>query len=153
MVSPHFTMPKVQILVANAAQARFFTVDSPTGDLHELSVDVNPDARLRSEELGTDRPGRFVDRSAYGRSAAEEPSDLKDVTIERFARQLSEKLDLERTQGRLERLYLVSSPPFLGELRKHLNDKVKRLIVDEIGKDYGQLAARELRKQLPERLK
>src|SRR5690625_5349390 len=126
MVSLHFTMPKVQILVANAAQARFITVDSPTGDLHELSVDVNPDARLRSEELGTDRPGRFVDRSACGRSAAEEPRDLKDVTIERFARQLSEKLDLERTQGRPERLYLVSCPPLLGDLRKNLNDNATR---------------------------
>src|SRR5690625_897150 len=153
MVSPHFTMPKVQILVANAAQARIFTVDSPTGDLHELSVDVKHDARLRSEELGTDRPGRFVDRSEYGRNVAEEPSELRGVTSESLARQRYEKLDLERTQGRLERLYPVSSPPFLGELRKHLNDKVKRLIVDEIGKDYGQLAARELRKQLPERLK
>src|SRR5690625_7997395 len=128
MVSPHFTMPKVQILVANAAQARFFTVDSPTGDLHELSVDVNPDARLRSEELGTDRPGRFVDRSAYGRRAAEEPSDLKDVTIERFARLLFEKLYLERTQVRLARLYLVSSPSFLGAYLKHLHVDVICLI-------------------------
>src|SRR5690625_5688817 len=128
MFSPHFTMPKVQILVANAAQARFFTVDSPTGDLHELSVDVNPDARLRSEELGTDRPGRLVDSSAYGRSAAADPTDLKDVTIERFARQLSEKLDLARTQGRLERQYLVSSPPRLTALRKQCNATVKRLM-------------------------
>lgn len=153
MVSPHFTMPKVQILVANAAHARFFTVDSPTGDLQELSVDVNPDARLRTEDLGTDRPGRLADRSAHGRSAAEDSTDLKEVTIERFARQLSEKLDLERTQGRLERLYLVSSPPFLGELRKHLSDHVKRLVADEIGKDFGHMAARDLRKQLPKRLK
>lgn len=153
MTNPHFTMPKVQILVANAFQARFFTVDSPTGELQELAVDVNPEARLRSEELGSDRPGRLGDRSAHGTSTTEDSTDLKDVTIERFARRLSEKLELERTQGRLERLYLVSSPPFLGELRKHLNDNLKRLIADEIGKDFGQLAARDLRKQLPKRLK
>ncbi|MDQ2076466.1 host attachment protein [Marinimicrobium sp. ABcell2] len=153
MTNTHFTMPKVQILVANAGQARFFSVDSPTGDLHELGVDINPEARMRGEDLVSDRPGRFQDRSVNGRSAAEEPTDPKDVSIQRFARQLAQKLDLERTQGRLERLYLVASPPFLGELRKHLNGNLKPLIADEIAKDFGHMAARDLRKHLPERLK
>jgi protein required for attachment to host cells len=153
MTNTHFTMPKVQILVANSGQARFFSVDSPTGELHELGVDINPDARMRGEDLTSDRPGRFWDRSVHGRSAAEEPTDPKDVSIQRFARQLAHKLDLERTQGRLERLYLVASPPFLGELRKHLNGHLKPLIVEEIAKDFGHMAARDLRKHLPERLK
>ena len=153
MTNTHFTMPKVQVLVASAGQARFFTLDSPTADLIELSSAINPEARMREEDLMDDRRGRYHDQGGAGRSAIDESTDPKDVTIQRFARELAHKLERERTQRRLERLYLVASPSFLGELRKHLSNHLKPLLAGEIAKDFTHLDSRELRKHLPERLK
>jgi protein required for attachment to host cells len=142
MTNTHFNMPKVQILVANAARARFFSVDSPTGELQELRDETNPEARMREEDLVTDRRGRYRDSGVEGRSALDLMTDPKEVAIQRFARELAQELDRERTQGEMDRLYLVASPAFLGELRKHLSTPLKALIVEEIAKDFDAMEKR-----------
>lgn len=159
MTNTHFTMPKVEIVVANSAVARFFTVESPTGELIELDEENNPEGRMHEEDLMDDRRGRLYDRGSPGseglvsRSGVDETTDPKDVKVESFARELAEKLDKQRTQGKLERLYLAAAPSFLGELRKHMSDQLKPLIVEEIAKDFTGKNARELRKHFPEYLK
>lgn len=153
MTNTHFTMPKVQVLVANGGQARFFTLESPAADLIELDSAINPEARMHEEDLMDDRRGRYHDQGGAGRSALDESTDPKDVTIQRFARKLAQRLERERTQGKLERLYLVASPPFLGELRKHLSNHLKPLLAKEIAKDFSHMDSKELRKHLPEHLK
>jgi len=99
MNNPHFTMPKVRILVADASRARLFRVDSPAGELIEVSSDVNPEARLHDTELTTDKPGRHADSMTGGRSAMEDPTDPKEVESQKFARQLTEKLEKARNKG------------------------------------------------------
>ena len=153
MNNPHFTMPKVRVLVADASKARFFRVDSPQGELIEISTDVNPEGRMHNGDLTTDRPGRQADSMNSGRSAMEEPNEPKDVEAQRFAKQIAEKLEKSRTSGEMEKLYMVAPPKFMGELRKHLKHDVKSLIVEEINKDLSGQDAKSLRKHLPERLK
>ena len=153
MNNPHFTMPKVRILVADASKARFFKVESPMGELIELETAVNPKGRLHNGDIATDRPGRQADSMDVGRSAMEEPTEPKDAELQKFARELAHKLESQRSSGEMEKLYLVAPPKFLGELRKHLKPEVRELIAEEIRKDVSQLGARDLRKHLPERLK
>ncbi|TDT43041.1 protein required for attachment to host cells [Halospina denitrificans] len=153
MNNPHFTMPKVRILVADASKARLFRVDSPTGELIELSSDVNPEARLHDSDLTTDKPGRAADSNYSGRSAMEDPTDPKEVEAQKFARELTDKLEKARNKGELEKLYIAAPPRFLGELRKHFKPELKSLVVEEIGKDFSHMDAKNLRKHLPERLK
>ncbi len=153
MSNPHFTMPNVRVVVADASKARYFRVDSPTGELIELEDDVNPEGRMHQGDLITDKPGEQTSHAKDSRSVVDESTEPKDVEIQRFARSITEKLDKERAQGNLEKLYIVAPPKFLGELRQHMNASLKSLVVDEINKDLAHMDARELRKQLPERLK
>lgn len=158
MTNTHFTMAKVQVVVANSAMARFFTVESPTGELIELKEETNPEARMHEGDLMDDRRGRLFDRGSRGenlvsRSGVDETTDPKEVRIESFARELVGKLDKDRTQGKVERIYLAAAPSFLGELRKHMSDQLKPLVVEEISKDFTGKNIRELRKHLPEYLK
>lgn len=153
MTNTHFTMPKVRVLVANASKARFFRVETPAGELIEMNAAANPQARLHERDLITDRRGRQRGPNGQGSGAVEESTDPKNVEISRFAVELSRQLDKERTSGNLERLYLVASPPFLGELRKHLSNEVKPLVAEEINKDLSPMPAKELRKHLPQYLK
>jgi len=153
MNNPHFRMPKVQILVADASRARVFTVESPKGELQELQTFVNPEGRLHARDLTTDRAGRQQTPMADSRSAMDETTEPKDVEAQRFARELAQSLEAERSKGNLEKLYLVAPPRFLGELRKHLSRDVSALIAGEIDKDLTYKDATKLRGHLPELLK
>ncbi|MGM0450749.1 MAG: VLRF1 family aeRF1-type release factor [Pseudomonadota bacterium] len=153
MNNPHFTMPKVRIVVADASRARLFSTDSPKGDFQEVDTLLNPEARLHDGDLTTDRPGRQADSMNSGRSAMEEHSEPKEVEAQRFAKELAENLEKARNQGELEKLYIAAPPKFLGELRKHMKPELKAIVVEEIGKDFSQMSARELRKHFPERIK
>ena len=153
MSNPHFTMPNVRVVVADASKARYFRVDSPTGELIELAEDVNPEGRMYSRELVSDSRGEQTSHAKDSRSVVDEASDPKEVEIQRFARSITDKLDKERAEGSLEKLYVVAPPKFLGELRHQMKPALKSVVVEEINKDLASMDARELRKQLPERLK
>lgn len=153
MSNPHFTMPNVRVVVADASKARYFRVDSPTGELIELSQDANPEGRMYNRELISDSRGEQTSHARDSRSVVDESNDPKNVEIQRFARSIADKLDKERTQGSLEKLYVIAPPKFLGELRHHMKPALKSVVVEEINKDLANMEAHELRKQLPERLK
>ncbi|MEQ6884535.1 host attachment protein [Salicola sp. Rm-C-2C1-2] len=153
MNNPHFIMPKVRIVVADASRARLFSTDSPKGDLTEVDTLLNPEARLHDGDLTTDRPGRQADSMNGGRSAMEEHTEPKEVEAQKFARELADNLEHSRNQGQVEKLYIAAPPKFLGELRKHMKPELKAIVAEEIGKDLSQMNPREMRKHFPERIK
>ncbi|WP_166261366.1 host attachment protein [Marinobacter salicampi] len=153
MSNPHFTMPKVRIMVADASKARFFSVDSPTGELIELETEANPEGRMHTGDLEADGPGEKYAPGSVSKGMVDEPTDAKDVEIQRFARELVEKLEKERARGEIEKLYVVAPPSFLGELRHAMKPSLKAIVAEEINKDLSRVGTRELRKHLPERLK
>jgi len=152
MNNPHFTMPKVRILVADASNARLFRVESPTGDLIEMDAQTNPEARMQERELTDDKPGEQTSHAKDSRSAVDSPADPKDNQIQRFAREITDKLEKTHKDGDLEKLYVVAPPRFLGDLRNQMSASLKAVVVEEINKDFSKLNARDLRQQLPERL-
>lgn len=153
MNNPYFQMPKVQVLAADASRARFFTLDSPKAPLKEMHTQVNPEARLHAGDLTTDQSGRQRAPMSATSSAMDEASEPKQTEARRFAGELAGRLEKDRRQGKLEKLYLVSSPRFLGELRKQLSDGVKKCIAGTVDKDLSHLEPAALRKHLPEYLK
>lgn len=153
MTNPHFTMPKVRILVADASTARFFRVDSPTGELIELSTEENPEARTPQRKQTRDKPGEQTSHAKDSRSVVDTAAEPKNVETQRFARSLAEQLEKARATGKLERLYVVAPPAFLGEIRREMTPALKATLAEEINKDLTHLNNRDLRKQLPERIK
>lgn len=161
MTNPHFTMPKVRVLVADGSKARWFQVDTPNGELDEISTLTHPQARQHEQDLtteqkdlNTDRAGRRSDYGQGQRSALNEASrSPKESELNRFASDITKMLESERTQGNLERLYLVAPPSFLGVLRKHMDDDLKRLVAEEVQKDLVVRKPTEIREYLPTYLK
>lgn len=162
MTNPHFTMPKVRVLVADAAKARWFTVETPAGELIELETIAHPEARLHERhvetdniELTTDKQGRQRDHGigAHGRSEMGEGIDPKDAQIQHFAWELAQMMDKERAKGNLERLYLVAPPKFLGMIRQEMSHELKKTVAEEIDKDMSLLKPTEVRKKLPTHIK
>ena len=70
----------------------------------------------------------------------------------RFAKSIVDRLETGRVENAFERLIVVASPEFLGQLRVNFSTSLKSLLSLEIDKDYVSLRAEELRARLPDRL-
>lgn len=136
------------IVVADGAGARLFLNTGPGKGLQEL-----PDGRMQTaleatRSQGSDRPGRVHDRMGDGRHAMEPRIDWHEQQKQRFARELSQRLDAAAGGKAFDRLILVAPPKLLGALRSLLGAGARRLVTGELPKDLMRASEKELLSQL-----
>jgi protein required for attachment to host cells len=140
------------VIVADSSRARIFAAATPLGPLQELETLAHPAGRLHAQDLTSDLPGRAFDSVGDGRHAMGQPVEPKEEEALRFARQIAERLDTGRKEGRYDKAVIVAAPKFLGYLRQCQSAPVTALIVAEIAKDLTRHMPEEIRAQVPERL-
>jgi protein required for attachment to host cells len=162
-------MNRTWVVVADAGRARFLQVQdnrgaylgseafpssqpAPHGELEETETLSNPAARLADADLETDRPGSTADRKGEAMHAYEPSNSVRDVEARRFAREVAQRLEALRESGRLDRVYLMAAPDFLGKLRDEMSKGVREALVSEAARDLSRQSPQEIRAALPERL-
>lgn len=131
------------ILIAHRGGARVFENTGPGRGL-TLRHDIpHPAGKLKSKNLGSDKPGRGVD-SHGGRTAFQQEQEPAAHVAQQFADRLAALLDDGRVHRRYGRLVLVAGPHFLGILRAALSRETAALVTDAINKDLGHVEAHEL---------
>jgi protein required for attachment to host cells len=133
------------VLVASAARARFFESNGRHEPLHELKDLVNPEDRLRSQALKSDRPGRAFDHLGGQRHAMGTAVDPKEQVAIRFAKQVADQLDADHYDKRFNALCVVSPPHFLGLLRHRMGSRLAGTLKGEIAHDLTQQTAQSVR--------
>jgi protein required for attachment to host cells len=131
------------ILVAHRGGARLFENKGPGQGLKLLQDIPHPQGKLKSKDIGSDRPGRGFD-SRGARTAFQPEQEPAAHVAEQFARQLAGLLDDGRLQQRYARLVLVAEPHFLGILRAALSRETALLISAAIHKDLAHVEPRDL---------
>ncbi|MDO9268303.1 MAG: host attachment protein [Methylobacter sp.] len=139
------------ILVADTTRARVFTADTPSSPLEEIEDLSHTEGRLHDREITSDLPGRLKS-VAGGRHALEQPTDPKKHKIDNFAHRIAQYLENAHNQNRFEQLLIVAPPSFLGLLRSHLPEQIKKLVRFELGKEITALSADDIRQHLPQYL-
>ncbi|MDP1666241.1 MAG: host attachment protein [Methylobacter sp.] len=139
------------ILVADTTRARVFTADTPSSPLEEIEDLSHTEGRLHDREITSDLPGR-VKSVAGGGHALEQPTDPKKHEIDNFAHRIAQYLENAHNQNRFEQLLIVAAPSFLGLLRNHLPEQIKKLVRFELGKEITALSADDIRQHLPQYL-
>ncbi len=145
-------MSSVWVVTADAGRARIFSADSPTAPLQLLQELISPEARMREQDLTSDRPGRSFDSVGTGRHATEPRTHAKDQEATRFAGEIAAHLRRGRDDGAFSRLVLVLEPHFLGLIRKAIDPAVAKMVTVEITKDLNQASAEDIRNHLPDRI-
>lgn len=135
-------MSKYWVLAADRSEARLFVRDKPRAALQEVQDFAHPAARLRAQDLETDRPGRVFASHGYGQSDAEPATDAATREAQRFARSLAERIDRAALGKEFEALSIVAEPSFLGLLRGELGKAAQERIDIEV--------ARHLTRRSPE---
>ena len=103
-------------------------------------------------DLTSDLPGKAGGSGNGTGHAYQSENDAKKVEAEQFARDIVSHLQQAAVAGRFEQLILVASPAFLGALRSHLSDDLRRKVCHELDKNVTLQTPDEIRAHLPELL-
>jgi protein required for attachment to host cells len=139
------------ILVADTTRARIFTAEAPSAPLEELEDLSHTEGRLHDREITSDLPGK-VKSFGGGGHAFEQPTDPKKHEIDNFAHQIAQHLEKAYNTNRFEQLIIVAAPSFLGLLRSHLPEQIKKRVRFELDKELTLLSAADIRQHLPQYL-
>lgn len=144
-------MSETWVLVANASRARVCTWDRKLGTLSEVADFVHPESRMSGRELGTQRSGhaqRSLPDGGAGGAALDARTDPRRKEHQHFARELAAFLDEAVKARRCAELVLVSSPPFLGELRTQLSPASDKVVQAVLTADLSSLSLTDLAHRL-----
>jgi protein required for attachment to host cells len=144
-------MKSIWIVVADNTRARIFTTDGSSAPLEEVEDLSDTGGRLHDREITSDLPGR-VKSFGGGGHAYEQRTDPKELEVDDFARRIAQYLQDARNENRFEQLLIVAAPSFLGKLRNHLHEQVKKRVCFELDKEITTLTAAEIRQHLPQHL-
>ncbi len=136
-------------VVANRSGAVFYA-ESGKEPFHFLRRLSNPRARLAERKLVSDRPGRTFSSPATGkaRSGLEPRSTQHEELARKFARKIVGSLEKMRDGRRFEGMVLVAEPHFLGMLREALGPSLRKLVKQELPREYAQGSDRAIRSRI-----
>lgn len=132
------------VLVANGSECRIYARNSLTGKLDTVSKFTSEESRLRTREIGEDRPGRTFESVGGMRHAMEPKDDSHKQARRLFAREIAEFLNDASLQDHFHALSIAASAPFLGELRVLMDSHVQEKIVMELNKDLTHVPTHDL---------
>ena len=139
-------MNKIWYLVADSSRARLLEADGLRSPLTEVRDFVNPDDRLREQDLVEGEPGRVMDRGHVGNYGLGEQGGARKQATERFARELCAALDEGSRQHHYAKLYISAAPDVLGLIRHHLSPETRKRVDGELNLDIVRLPPQEIRK-------
>ena len=101
----------------------------------------------RTNEQGTDAPGRSVNSVGNRRSAMEQ-TDWHTQDEQRFLADLAKRLDTAVAGGETKLIIIVAPPRALGVLRQAYSNGLREAVKAEIDKDYVRMPVHEIEKHL-----
>ena len=139
------------VIVTDSTRARIFEKKGANEPLTEFEDLVDPSSFENQNELEHHTRGRFHDVGT-GHSHTNDPSvsplaHKNDL----FAKSIALCLDKGRKDSKYHRLYLISSPHFLGTLRNKLGKEVNRLIENEWSEEISDYSAADIEQFLKEK--
>ena len=103
----------------------------PDDGLHDLMDFVHTQSRQKGHQLGFDQPGhveRGMGAGTRGGTDLSPRSDPRHKEHEHFAREIAQYLDKAVSSRRCERIVLIASDPFLGEVKAQLGPATARAV-------------------------
>jgi protein required for attachment to host cells len=145
-------MKATWILIANAATARCFEKQTD-GKLALLDSFAHPDSRKPGSTLGSGRPGHIEGEGHGLGSASYQPRiDPKSWEHDKFAQELAAHLNAAVATQKFDRLFVIASNPFLGQIKAHLDAQASKRLAGGIAADLTSYEGRELKARVDEAL-
>jgi protein required for attachment to host cells len=141
------------IVIADGGHARFVARTPDRRHFHTVRALDSADAKRKSAEIGSDRPGRGQESVGTTRHALEPRSDPKDNAKHAFVGLVAEEINRAVAMEEVRALVLVAPPRVLGELRERLDRRAESCLVASLPKDLANTPDPELDEHLAPLLK
>jgi len=129
---------KTWIVTANSSCARIFECET-VNNWNEIETFIHPQSRLHDRDLASDRAGATSELSGKGRYSMTQPQSPKEIEIHIFAKQVVQFLELARSRGEVDRIFLAASPSFLGLLRNEMGNSLLNIVEKSVDKDISHM--------------
>lgn len=140
-------MPHI-IVVADSTRARIFSRDTVKLPLKEIETMAHPEGRMHERDMVSDLPGKVAGKGGAGDHTTEDKVKPKEQEVIEFAKRIADYLDAARKANKLNHLYIISPPAFLGELRSQLNSETAAKIALEVNKNLTQHSVEDISNHL-----
>lgn len=138
----------IAVLVADQFKGSIYLTPHLGAPLVQLSVHLNPDARVHERDLGSSAPGRVINRMAGMHQAFAPHRNFKLQALQRFGKTLDEQLRQLLDQHLCDSVVLVAAHRTLGALRHALPRAVRDKVDAEIAADWVHCSPQVLRQRL-----
>jgi protein required for attachment to host cells len=139
---------RLWILVANASRARLFVTDAKAEKWNLVEEFQHEESRAKPVDLfnQADNPNAGT---LHGPVRENDPIGRRRLEHERFASELSQRLDRGVDAHQFDELVIAAPPKFLGMLRAQLSSRVERRVRLDLNEDLSNLPERELPDRVP----
>jgi protein required for attachment to host cells len=137
----------IWVVVTDGAQARFLRPDHKASELLPAGPPemTSSEAKTRSSDLKSDRPGRSFSSSRSGQRHAIEPKhDHHKMEKHKLSAAVVDVLDRACSKHDFEDLIIVAPRRSMGEIRALLPERVRNCLREEIAKDLTKASPGEL---------
>ena len=141
-------MNTIWILVANQAEARFYSANRIPGSLVLKGTMTHAEGAAHARELTSDAPGRSYNRIGPARHSVDPETGVKDEERRKFVKEIVGRLQTAHLRGEFERLVLLAAPAVLGVIRKTLSGDLVKTVIKEIPKDVVRQGPDKVHTQL-----
>lgn len=142
----HFHSPKtIWLIIANSVKAEIYSIENQSPTL--VTVLENPDGRLKSHELTSDKPGSYGTSHATRGQFSFSHDPHKEEHLQ-FAKKIAEFLEHTKNENKYEEFILCAEAGFQGLIKEALSEHVQYSLLRTISKDYIPLPASEKEKIL-----
>lgn len=124
--------------------------DAAAPNLEVRETIEHPD--LPTHEQGTDKPGRKFAGVGDMRSATE-PTDFHAQAEDAFLRQIASRIERNVGERHIDNLVVVAPPRAIGVLRRAFSPQVKKIVRQELEKDYVHMPIGEIERHLTQQLR
>ena len=138
--------PDTLVAVFDGAKARFFKV-AANGELR-ASAEMQSGLHHFNRDTVSDKEGRTFSSVGSVRHAYEPKHDPHKQEKHDFVHRLVKILDDAYDQGAYRQLIVVAPGRSVGEFRTLASDRLKKLVVQEIAKEFTQYSDHELEQRL-----
>lgn len=135
----------IWVVVGDGAGYRIFSCRKLGGPMELIREATSPEAKKRTNELGSDRPGRNQASPDQARHAFANKADWHQQAEQEVAYRMAGILNRAYEGKSFQRLLLVAPPRTLGDIRSQLRLKGLGDDLIELDKDLTHLSAHELK--------
>ena len=132
------------IVFANASLAHIYSVTKSIELVQSLEHSAS---REKTHDLVEDRPGHY-NKGGDSRGAYSPHSTPKEQEQDKFAKEIVDLLEQNRTSHKFQQLIIIAAPRFHGLLVNHIHEPLKKLITKIIEKDIVEQTDPELKKYI-----